>query len=305
MTQVAQLIHTPDAPDENLVGEEVAHFNGRPPLRVIAALIQACRDAAPPWWTADRLHLEFNAKLRMAALAARPDLRQQITTQLVGTKPKRARLQSPEAQADDIEAVIQSGDVTDDEFENAFNPSVLAVYMDAGAYWRLFREQMPWGEDNGAHQELIADLIQSLLTEKILTAHDVLMGIDRIVWAENIPFDIRALIDDALLKRQLEEPTKPFHAEDILTIATPAVITKHIKLMDLKGIVDRAEKAMGFEPPPAPEVETSSEAVSLPPEETPEPDSEEPEPAKKPDTPKDEVEAALSPLDELDVSPKA
>jgi hypothetical protein len=250
MAKISPLVHTEKATDEDLVGQELQFFNANPAVKIVAELIQANRAAKPKWWTPEKLRDAFSTTQRMTALVHRPDLRQQITTELVGTKPKMARRQSPEEQAADIDAVIESGDVSPEQFEDAYASGVLAVYMDPAAYWRLFRDQMPWDEDSEAHQALIADLITALLNEKILTAHDVLTGIDRFVWHDKIPQDVAVDIEIASLKREQEDSTRPFLAADKLAIATPKVITKYIKLTELKGIIDRAEIAMEFAPPP-------------------------------------------------------
>src|SRR5260221_8890254 len=114
-----------DAPKTDLKLEEeaAAHLAGSPTLQLMTELLTRLRDLAFPWWTPDHLRVAHPATERMKWFAARPDVRQRITTELTGLAPKAARNKTPEFQADLIDSVIDSGDITVDTFERAFEPS--------------------------------------------------------------------------------------------------------------------------------------------------------------------------------------
>ena len=244
MKKVVPLVHKEDTSIADRMGEAVQHFNEYTQLQVVAWLIDALRKARTTWWTGKILRLEFSAQERMKALDARPDLRQKITTAIVGTGEKMAYAQSAERQASDIDVAIAAGDRTEDDFEEVSSASEIVSYMGADKRWRLFRKLLPLKEDREVHQELIAGLINVILQHHILSAQNVRKVIDPLVWPKCIPPEVRADIHEALLASQAEGDL--FLPENILMIATPEVIAKSIKLVDLMGILDLAEKEMGF-----------------------------------------------------------
>jgi hypothetical protein len=165
----------------------------------------------------------------------------------------------PDAQAALVDAVIDEGDITTVEFEEEFDPALVAVYGPAPEIWRQFRAWMPWDQDVGAHQDLAAWIIKALIADKsalrgnsrkpVLSPWEVRTAIPSRVWHACIPIDIRAAIDDARMQREREKPGRPFHAADDLAIATPEIIATNVRLRDLKAVFDAAERAMGFTDP--------------------------------------------------------
>lgn len=240
--------------DGDLQKEMATYIAEHPAVQLIATLLDALRKAELPWWSPEFLRDTFPAIDRMNALADRPDLRQRITCALTGLPQKAARMMPPAAQAEMLNYVITSGDADIQSFENSFEPSELAVYMDARAFWDLFRERMPWTDAGPAHQDLIRGLLEDLLAQRtpkgtasaILTPNALLSAIDRETWQKKLPVPVRAEIDAALLK--LEETSSV--ASVMLSVATPGVIVKHIALKELGGVMDAAQTAMGFVTPP-------------------------------------------------------
>jgi len=121
--------------------------------------------------------------------------------------------------------------------------------------WAQFRQRMPWGDDTESHQRFIGWLLRVLLSERstldpdmlrkpVLTAWDVRTAIDPNVWQERIPLELRAMIDDARLKREKSRPREPYAARHELQIATPELIAQHIPLGDLLPVIHVAEQAL-------------------------------------------------------------
>lgn len=243
--------------DEDLLAEARKNREDHKDVAFTAELLTTLRSLKLRWWTPEQLRADFPAAMRMAALSQRPDIRQMIATTLAGIPIKTSRKMAPGFQAMLLDQVVDNDDVSADRFEDEFSPDDLAVYMDAASYWHRFRDNMPWDDRSETHQQLVRELIEAFLKPRkastgkdigqILTHWDVLSAIDRKVWQSRIPLDMRAQIDDALLRQEKERQGKAFHAKDILDIATPEVLTKHIPLADLVGIFDAAERAMGFE----------------------------------------------------------
>ena len=274
----------PTAPDDRLASEAAAHLARHPALQLIAELLTRLREVGFPWWTPEHLRGAYPAAERMRWLVRRPDIRQRITTQLTGLAPRAARNKTPEFQAALIDSVIDEGDITREVFEQAFEPTDIAVYGPASDLWRLFRKRMPWDDDATAHQDLVGWLIGALLADKcsldgaprtpVLSALQVRTAIDGRVWHSRIPLHVRVAIDDARFAHQRERPTEAFGVERDLQIATPALIAASVPLKDLGGVLDVAGLALGFEDgqppsrsfarehsarPPAPAVESAED----------------------------------------------
>jgi hypothetical protein len=205
----------------------------------------------------------------MAWLTERADVRQQITSALTGLASNAARKKAPEFQAALIDSVIDDGDITPAQFEEAFAPEDLVVFGPVDAYWREFRAQMPWGDSAPVHQELIAWLTEALLRDRctlelvgpnvsrtpILTAWDVRTAINGRVWHSHMPIEVRVTVDEARLQLEKSSPKEPFHAQHDLAIAMPSVIATSIPLVELVDVFLLAERTMGFATTPVIHVE--------------------------------------------------
>jgi hypothetical protein len=243
--------------DEALSAEARTFLAKTPAVQLVAELYAKLRSLHLPWWSPEELRATWSARTRMRWLRQRADIRQAVTTRLTGLPPNAARKKAPDFQAELIDAVIDDGDVRHEAFEDAFEPIDIAVYGPVVDVWTLFRDRMPWEDDSATHQKLFAWLVRALLTERsgvdgtmrrpILTAWDVRSGIDPVAWHTRLPLEVRLAIDDARLKHEKTRPREGFVARHELAIAGPDVITQHLPLAALTGIVAAAEKAMGFD----------------------------------------------------------
>lgn len=243
--------------DETLRAEARAHLAETPSLQLVAELLAKLRVADPSFWSPNVLRERWSAAERMRWYRQRPDLRQSITTRLTGLAPKAARKKMPDFQAALIDSVVDEGDIAVRAFEETFEPTDLAVYGPAAGFWHAMRELFPWHDDAAAHQELAAWLLKALLADTssivglgrvpILTAWDLRTSIDGRVWHTRIPLEVRVAIDEARLSQERDRPGVPFHAQDDLVIAVPDIIAASVPLRDLAGVLDTAERAMGFD----------------------------------------------------------
>ena len=78
----------------------------------------------------------------------------------------------------------------------------------------------------------------------ILTHLEVRRAIDPRTWQHHVPEELRAKVDAARL--EAEAKARPFGAQEELAIVTPAFICQHLPLAELKGVLDRAEEALGI-----------------------------------------------------------
>lgn len=246
--------HPEPKEDAALAQEARTHVAENPTLQFMAELIAKLRAARFSWWTPESLRDAWGANARMQWFAQRPDIRQRITSGLTGLAPKAARNKQPDFQAALVDSVVDDGDVTADQFENAWDPLELAAYAPVSEIWHRFRERMPWDQDTAAHQELVGWLIDTLLASSsslegmtrkpILSSHTVRTTIPGKIWHSKIPLEIRVAIDDLRFQRERAKPGEPFHAIHDLSVATPTIIATNIPLRELVRVVDVAEKAM-------------------------------------------------------------
>lgn len=242
--------------DATLKQEAQLHFAKSAPLQVIAEMLDKLRKLSLPWWTPESLRSSINTTTRMMWFTQRADLRQQVTTSITGLLPNLARRKPAEFQAALIDCALDEAGVSCATFEQAFEPQDLAVYGDAGAYWKLFRERMPWRENTPVHQELVGSLLKLLLANRsaidgftrrpILTPWDVRTAINHTIWHTRLPLEVRVAIDEQRFQHEKNHPKEPFVASHDLSIATPDVIVAHIPLKELEAIFDAAEKHMGL-----------------------------------------------------------
>lgn len=248
--------------DEKLTQEATAFLTKNPSVQLMTELYSRLREMSFPWWTPEHLRMAYPAIERVKWLAERPDIRQRITTELTGLAPKAARKKTPDFQASLIDSVIESGDISVEDFESSFTPSEVTIYGPVSDIWRLFRRRMPWDDDAAPHKDLIGWLLGALLSDKstldgtprppILSALGVRTAIDGRIWHTRIPLDVRVAIDQARFDHLRERPKDPFTAAQDLAIATPMIIATHIPLKELTGVLDIAAAALGFEPAPKP-----------------------------------------------------
>jgi len=245
--------------DDDVLAREAAQQLAKlPQLQLVGELWWELRSYGFAWWAPELLRTWWPAAQRMKWLAQRSDLRQRITSQLTGLPPNAARKRSPTFQAELIDAVVDEGDVSSSDFEGAFDPFDMVVYGPVGNVWRAFRSALP--VESGGHEleRLTAWLLRALLSDRsmmreqlkrrpILSPWDLRTAIDGEVWHTRMPLEIRVAIDEARFRQEKLRPGRTFGARHDLAIAAPEQIAAHVPLIDLVGVLDCAEQAMGFE----------------------------------------------------------
>jgi hypothetical protein len=224
-----------------------------PAKQLVAELLERLRASSLSWWTPADLRTSFPAKERMKWIEEETALRGHVTNVLTGLFPNASLAKSSQLQAELIDAAIDGGDTTVVAFENAFEPQVLAAHGVEARYWRSFRKQLPWDANGKAEQKIVAFLIEQLLSDvklgsyqrrPILTPLDVRRAIDARVWTRHLPEELRAKIDSSRI--DAEAKGRSFGAAEELALVPPALLVQHVPLADLRGILDRAEEALGF-----------------------------------------------------------
>lgn len=245
--------------DDVLAREASQQLAKLPQLQLVGELWCELRSYGFAWWAPELLRTWWPAAQRMKWLAQRSDVRQRITSQLTGLPPNAARKRSPTFQAELIDAVVDEGDVSARDLECAFDPFDMVTYGPVGDVWRAFRSALPVETCSTDLERLTAWLLRALLSDRsmkheqlkrrpILTPWDLRTAIDGEVWHTRMPLEIRVAIDEARFRQEKLRPGRPFGARHDLSIAAPEQIAAHVPLIDLVGVLERAEQAMGFEP---------------------------------------------------------
>lgn len=251
--------------DEELVTEANIHFKANPAKRMVASLFSKLREHQFPGMAHEDLHKEFPAAVRMGWLKDRPDRRQQIVTMLVGTKPNMARKRELAKQAQDIEDVLESLDITFKDFGDAFADDDCANYGPGGEFFSLFYGKFDWADTKDpVKQRVIAELIDESLDvqpglKPILTHLQVRRAISSVTWNKYLPVELRAKIDDARLEKQEKSPREPFTAKEELALCPPETFVTFIPLDELVGVIRDMMQAMGFKVPGAAAEEEKSD----------------------------------------------
>ncbi len=256
-----RLVHQdPDAPAEKLAAEAEDFLALHPELQFMVELLTILRELKLTWWTPTQRREAYNAAQRMRAITNKW-VRQRITMQLAGAKTNAALKMSPDKAAENIDLALEA-DVTAEEFEDAFTPAELVLYGNPQLFYAQFRQAMPWIDGSDEHRRLVAHLIDSFLKPRdelgnpktkhlqpILTHNQVLSAVPRAVWQKCIKPDVLEKVDQLLLEKEKENPEGPFpYAKYVMSVATSEIITRDIALLDLFGIFEAAEEAMGFKP---------------------------------------------------------
>jgi hypothetical protein len=260
------LIHTVNASDDTLTKEAIDYLAKSAPLQAMAQilakqreiLLQAAAENATRelgWLTLAELREAFTATTRMQSLESRPDIRQRITTELTGLRPKAARGKDPNFQASLIDSAIDDGDIELKEFESAFNPEEIVTYMDASSFWKHFMDESLSRiieENTPREKEFVAFLLDVFLQNRpnlkpILTHLDIRMALDGETWQQRIPLERRVAVDKARLEQERKSASRPFTAKQEIEIVTLAVLVDCLDLTDMVPILQAAGQAMGFQ----------------------------------------------------------
>jgi hypothetical protein len=260
------LIHTnPDLSDEALAKEAEVHLAKSATLQAMVQILEKQRKMLLQsakedptrqlgWLTLAELRKAFPATMRMQALSSRPDIRQRITTELTGLRPKASRGKNAEFQADLIDSTIDDGDIGLQEFEIAFDLKDLVTYMDVSSFWKFFMDESLARiieENSSKEKELFAFLLDAFLQSRdplkpILTHLDVRAAIQGEIWQQRIPLGKRVAVDTARLAQERKTTSQAFTAKQEIDIVTLEVIVE-LDLSDLVPILRAAGKAMDLE----------------------------------------------------------
>jgi hypothetical protein len=250
----------PDAPAEQLAKEADDFLALHPELQFVVELLTILRELKLPWWTPTQRRQAYNATQRMRDITNKW-VRQRITMGF-GALQNAALKMTPDHAAANIDLALNEGDRTDEYFEDSFTPAELVLYGNPELFYAQFRQAMPWTDSNDKHRRLVASLIDSFLKPRgepgnpktqhlqpILTHNQVLSAIPRSVWQKCIKPEVLEEVDRLLLEKERENPEGPFtYAKYVMSVVTSDIITRDIPLLDLFGIFEAAEEAMGFKP---------------------------------------------------------
>jgi hypothetical protein len=240
----------PAATDEGVGTPTQDHLARNREAQFLAALYARLRERPRPWWSAQTLRELFPTSTRFQWLDKRPDVRERIAHALTGFPIKALRTSDVAFQTTLVERVVESGDVSPEAWEAAFDPADLVAAGPPAALWTAFRARFPWDTPAREDQDLLVWLLNELLDEKkdgnrtssIMTPLYVRSAIDVRAWQEHIPLEIRVQVDGRRLRKELEGKT--FTCRDELAVVKVERIVEHLPAAHLKGILDALERVV-------------------------------------------------------------
>jgi hypothetical protein len=284
--------------DAERTKEVRAHYDGAPGLRFLADMLVAIHARPVPVRTAQQFYAKFPAKVAMAALESRPDLRARILQALTGGPPSLTRRLSHEVMTSQIDLLIEN-DLPEEErsvraaddrgrtvvelYLKYLDPVDLVAYLPAADLWAYEREDAWWEKATDSTRRLMAAEIKSIRRHRILSDSELLDRLGNDTLERDLPVAVRARIRAAA--RAAAADAKPFTdtdvfdcvrssdgARDLVDDLVTSVALPHLRLM-----IDRAAEVIGLVEPkvvPAPPVaEAAAESAESQSEDTPRPSS--------------------------------
>ncbi|MBX2800140.1 MAG: hypothetical protein KTR31_20850 [Myxococcales bacterium] len=232
--------------------DDVSHFRDKidksPEAALLLELLAYLEENPRDWWEPGLTRASWGTLDRLEALRAQPELRARITHDLTGLALGAAMGADPVLQADLVDRVVESGEVSLADWEAAFPRELLVVEGPRSALWQEFRTRYPWESPSSEDRTLLVWLLERLLEPRgedetaIMTPLYVRSAIDVRVWQEKIPIDIRVQVDGQRLRRELEG--KPFTCRDELAVVRLERMVKHIPVAQVKGVFDALERVL-------------------------------------------------------------
>ncbi len=220
-------------------------------VQLVADLFEYLRLHPRPWWTPQFLRSRWPTRERLRWLEGRADVRARVTHELTGLGMRTARESDPDFQADLIERVIASEDVSIRDWERAFSGADFVRYAPTGLIWQVFRHRFPWDTWEPEDRAVLKWLFQQLLAPRprlhhpdapLLSPLYIRSAIDVRTWQESIPLDLRVQVDACRLRRELEG--KPFTCRDELEVVTVEQIVEFVPADQLKSVLDALERVL-------------------------------------------------------------
>ncbi|MFA6446823.1 MAG: hypothetical protein WCW31_01035 [Patescibacteria group bacterium] len=260
MKDIKPLIHkdTDNKSEEILQQEMQEYFDQNPALKFQAGLlvkifelIKSSPENKPlAWWSYEHMRKIFPVSARITALEQRPVLRQKIVHDLTGLKLKTAlkKYGTAEKQTDAIDAVLDDEDTTLDEFEAAFSPEVLAVYIFNETFWSEVRKALNnvIAESGPREKAFIAHLIERGLAHGLIDHKDIRSKLDFETWATKVPASKRSAVDRLRLKYEYENRLADFTSKVEMDIVGFDVLVESFDPSVWGPVIDGLGMTMGF-----------------------------------------------------------
>jgi hypothetical protein len=200
----------------------------------------------------------FPPQAIMQALAERKDLRADILVPTTGLKQRIAVKKSWQSAADDVQTALDEGETDAQTVVTAFHPDDRVRFLEASKLWAFLVEGEFWtstakGPSITVARKHVAYLIDRGLTDKLLTARDVVDGLSVGQLTSHLPRGELAKVITAALEGGRNKTA--FTDADLLAALPPSVIVEHLPLAHIYETVVHAKIARPHDyltPPKAP-----------------------------------------------------
>ncbi|GEM_PF-5316777 len=261
------------ATDQAKDAECAAVVNSTPANWFLSVLIHAMRESGLPCFAPAAQRERWSLGDMFDKLRVAPGLRQTITCAATGLRPRIARELEPSNQVALIDVAIKHELFSLEGIERLVPPGVYIAYQPSDRLFRDFDDMMPWKATSSTEfrdfddmmpwkatsstelEKLVLTLLQALcLTQNtpdgskppILSALDLLLQIDSVLWLNTISHNMQVALRDKQLAA--EQAQLNWDAEDILDLVGLESLVSALQPSGLRGAINYAAQKLGLLP---------------------------------------------------------
>ena len=186
--------------------------------------------------TSEDLVRHFSPRVIMNALTTDPALRATLLEQTIGVKRKVGLRKSPASAGEDLQIALDEGITsapaiveifTADERARHLDPTDLWAYITEAEFWKIESGDERWPEA----RDHVAFFLESALANGLLTPRSIVTGVTLARLVHHLPEEVlESLFASAIAQARIHEP---FSEDEMMFVATAAVLAEHVPLADL------------------------------------------------------------------------
>lgn len=206
----------------------------------------------------------FSPRVIMSSLASDPALRATLLEEAIGIKRKVGLRKTPASAGEDLQIALDEGVTSEPAIVEIFTADERARHLPAADLWAYVTEAEFWKVTNDddawpTSRDHVAFFLESALANGLLTPRKIIEGVTLARLVHHLPEAVlEQLFASALSQARMSEA---FSEEEMMFVATAAVLAEHVPLADLwntvivglaPGAKLAAQPAVKKSPTPAP-----------------------------------------------------
>ncbi len=182
----------------------------------------------------------FSPRVIMSSLASDPALRATLLEEAIGIKRKVGLRKTPASAGEDLQIALDEGVTSEPAIVEIFTADERARHLPAADLWAYVTEAEFWKVTNddeawATSRDHVAFFLESALANGLLTPRKIIEGVTLARLVHYLPEPvIEQLFASALSQARMSEA---FSEEEMMFVATAAVLAEHVPLADLWNTV--------------------------------------------------------------------